>query len=389
NNDDLMSIILHLRYKMREGNDIGTLTPAFYFIIISAFDWKPEKQELPIAQTVFYVIYGKLTYSDARTNYSLNAIKFLKNTYSFAHSKISITNFYSRQHHEKLFFDMDPNVIGSTSLNPKIVGGRHVDSLLYDISSSENPTSRTHFYFDSESNIGFQGSEDGSASTATKYGGVKKILNSYVIISPPQVSLELKTSSLLSCNYPLTNPNTCRLQSSCALRKLTALKKQMGGATSHNLNAPGNFSVVSHRLHAQPVVQSFRRALKLLRRKQMHLIPNKSYLSSMTRCQVEMVTDHSNSVLFVMNKLTEVPASSLSQDMESSYSPSSHSPYPAFFVATNVHPSRSTSHPGGNTELNDIHALSDMSPEEFQEADGVECAHFEETSQWVCFPSKE
>ena len=119
-----------------------------------AFDWKPEKQELPIAQTVFYVIYGKLTYSDARTNYSLNAIKFLKNTYSFAHSKISITNFYSRQHHEKLFFDMDPNVIGSTSLNPKIVGGRHVDSLLYDISSSENPTSRTHFYFDSESNIG-------------------------------------------------------------------------------------------------------------------------------------------------------------------------------------------------------------------------------------------
>ncbi|KAG5390491.1 hypothetical protein IGI04_023106 [Brassica rapa subsp. trilocularis] len=91
---------------------------------------------------------------------------------------------------------MDPNVIGSTSLNPKIVG-------------------------------------DGSASTATKYGGVKKI-----------VSLTL----LLSCNYPLTNPNTCRLQSSCALRKLTALKKQMGGATSHNLNAPGNFSVVSHRL---------------------------------------------------------------------------------------------------------------------------------------------
>ncbi|KAG5393142.1 hypothetical protein IGI04_023105, partial [Brassica rapa subsp. trilocularis] len=42
-------------------------------------------------------------------------------------------------------------------------------------------------------------------------------------------------------------------------------------------------------------------------------------------------------------------------------------------------------HPGGNTELNDIHALSDMSPEEFQEADGVECAHFEETSQWVSF----
>ena len=76
------------------------------------------------------------------------------NTYSLAHSKISITNFYSRQHHEKLFFDIDPNVIGSTSLNPKIVGGRHVDSLLYDISSSENPTSRTHFYFDSESNIG-------------------------------------------------------------------------------------------------------------------------------------------------------------------------------------------------------------------------------------------
>ncbi|CAN7022071.1 unnamed protein product [Brassica rapa subsp. trilocularis] len=119
---------------------------------------------------------------------------------------------------------MDPNVIGSTSLNPKIVGGRHVDSLLYDISSSENPTSMTHFYFDSESNIGFQGSEDGSASTATKYGGVKKI-----------VSLTL-------------------LQSSCALRKLTALKKQMGGATSHNLNAPGNFSVVSHRLRAQPVM---------------------------------------------------------------------------------------------------------------------------------------
>ncbi|KAH0909180.1 LOW QUALITY PROTEIN: hypothetical protein HID58_032501, partial [Brassica napus] len=95
------------------------------------------------------------------------------NTYSFAHSKISITNFYSRQHHEKLFFDMDTNVIGSTSLNPKN-SGRHVDSLLYDISSSENPTSRTHFYFDSESNIG-KGSEDGSASTATKYGGVKKI----------------------------------------------------------------------------------------------------------------------------------------------------------------------------------------------------------------------
>ncbi|CAN7011038.1 unnamed protein product [Brassica rapa subsp. trilocularis] len=118
---------------------------------------------------------------------------------------------------------MDPNVIGSTSLNQKIVGGRHVDSLLYDISSSENPTSRTHFYFDSESNIG-KGSEDGSASTATKYGGVNKI-----------ESLTL-------------------LQSSCALRKLTALKKQMGGATSHNLNAPGNFSVVSHRSRAQPVM---------------------------------------------------------------------------------------------------------------------------------------
>ncbi|CAF2072554.1 unnamed protein product [Brassica oleracea var. botrytis] len=51
--------------------------------------------------------------------------------------------------------------------------------------------------------------------------------------SPPQVSLQLKTSSLL-CNYPHTNPNTCRLHRSYALGKLTALKQQMCGATSHD-----------------------------------------------------------------------------------------------------------------------------------------------------------
>ncbi|WZZ00762.1 hypothetical protein YC2023_073090 [Brassica napus] len=118
------------------------------------------------------------------------------------------------QLHEKLLvFDEDRKVIVAGSLNPKLVG-------------------------------------DGSASTAIQYGRVKKIksltlseLNAYVITSPPEVSIQLKTSSLL-CNCPVTNPNTCRLQSSYALWKLTTLKHQTRGATSHVRNAPGNFSVV-------------------------------------------------------------------------------------------------------------------------------------------------
>ncbi|KAG5400254.1 hypothetical protein IGI04_014861, partial [Brassica rapa subsp. trilocularis] len=87
------------------------------------------------------------------------------------------------QLHEKLLvFDEDRKVIVAGSLNPKLVGGRPGDSMLYYIS--------------------------------------------------------------LLCNCPVTNPNTCRLQSSYALWKLTTLKQQMRGATSHVRNAPGNFSVI-------------------------------------------------------------------------------------------------------------------------------------------------
>ena len=64
--------------------------------------------------------------------------------------------------------------------------------------------------------------------------------------SPPQVSLQLKTSSLL-CNYPHTNPNTCRLHRSYALGKLTALKQQMCGATSHD-DMPWVGAMICHEL---------------------------------------------------------------------------------------------------------------------------------------------
>ncbi|CAN6838711.1 unnamed protein product [Brassica oleracea] len=57
------------------------------------------------------------------------------------------------------------------SLNPKFVGGKHVDSVLYDISSPAIDIYVNNFYSSKLS----RGVKVGSAPTATKYGRVKKI----------------------------------------------------------------------------------------------------------------------------------------------------------------------------------------------------------------------
>ncbi|CAN6838703.1 unnamed protein product [Brassica oleracea var. botrytis] len=64
------------------------------------------------------------------------------------------------------------------SLNPKFVGGKHVDSVLYDISSPAIDIYVNNFYSSKRSphfERNLKDPEGGSAPTATKYGRVKKI----------------------------------------------------------------------------------------------------------------------------------------------------------------------------------------------------------------------